>query len=157
MSMYKVVTESQIKRLRQLGYAIVPTSNYRYTDPTDYTPENRAPLHDAGCTIPLDNLGAPVEAVEVTFPAQGSQPAPAAPSPVHDSPEAPEARPEPPVGDGDASAAELIARHRGRGSYSIMRGDEEVIEGLHKDEAARFNAMGPFAKAAYVAERKPAK
>lgn len=34
---------------------------------------------------------------------------------------------------GEASD-ELVLKHRGRGSYSIMRGEVEVVDGLTKDE-----------------------
>lgn len=37
--------------------------------------------------------------------------------------------------------AELVAVHRGGGSYSVMRGEEEVLQGLKKSEAAEFNAQ----------------
>ena len=47
-------------------------------------------------------------------------------------------------------ADELIARHRGRGSYSIMRGDEELVQGLSKDEAAAFNDLSNDDKRAFV-------
>ena len=40
---------------------------------------------------------------------------------------------EPPVEPGEASD-ELVLKHRGRGSYSIMRGEVEVVDGLTKDE-----------------------
>lgn len=45
--------------------------------------------------------------------------------------EAPKA--EPPVEPGEASD-ELVLKHRGRGSYSIMRGEVEVVDGLTKEE-----------------------
>jgi hypothetical protein len=45
----------------------------------------------------------------------------------------------------------LVAKHRGRGSYSIMRGDDEVAENLSKAEAEDFNAMSDEDKAAFVA------
>lgn len=45
----------------------------------------------------------------------------------------------------------LVAKHRGRGSYSIMRGDDEVAENLSKAEADDFNAMSDEDKAAFVA------
>ena len=44
----------------------------------------------------------------------------------------------------------LEARHRGRGSWSIMRGDEELKEGLSKDDAEAFNALSDEEKAEYV-------
>ncbi|HZH50263.1 MAG TPA: hypothetical protein VEZ16_00125 [Microvirga sp.] len=34
-------------------------------------------------------------------------------------------------------ANELRVVHRGRGSYSVMRGDTELVEGLTKDEAEK--------------------
>ena len=42
------------------------------------------------------------------------------------------------------------AKHRGGGSYSVMAGDEEVVEKLDKAEAEQFNAMGDAEKAEYV-------
>lgn len=44
----------------------------------------------------------------------------------------------------------LEAKHRGRGSYSIMRGDEEVKEGLTKEDADAFNSLSDADKAEYV-------
>ena len=38
---------------------------------------------------------------------------------------------------------ELVAKHRSRGSYSVMRGDEELLEGLDKEKATEFNALSP--------------
>lgn len=62
-------------------------------------------------------------------------------------------------GDGTAGGAaqpatDLRAIHRGRGSFSIMRGDEEIIEGLKKDQAHEFNDMGPADKAAFIEAAK---
>lgn len=53
-----------------------------------------------------------------------------------------------------ASVGDLVAKHRGGGSYSIMRGDEEVKEGLSKADAEAFNGMSDEDKAAYVADEK---
>lgn len=36
---------------------------------------------------------------------------------------------------------ELIAKHRGGGSWSVLRGEEELLEGLKKPEAEAFNAL----------------
>ncbi|MDC9825673.1 hypothetical protein PRN20_18215 [Devosia sp. ZB163] len=46
----------------------------------------------------------------------------------------------------------LRAKHRGRGKYSILRGDEdrEVKEGLTKADADAFNALSAEDKEAYV-------
>jgi hypothetical protein len=52
-----------------------------------------------------------------------------------------------PAGEG------LKAVHRGGGSFSIMRGDEEVAEKLTKADADAFNAMSDEDKAAYVAKK----
>lgn len=49
-----------------------------------------------------------------------------------------------------ASDAELKAVHRGGGSYSVMRGDEEVLEKLSKADAESFNAMSPAERDEYV-------
>lgn len=46
---------------------------------------------------------------------------------------------------------ELVAVHRGRGSYSIMRGAEELADGLTKADADQFNALSAADKAAFVA------
>lgn len=50
-------------------------------------------------------------------------------------------------GSGDAP---LKAAHRGGGSYSIMRGDEEIVDKLSKEDADSFNAMSDEDKRAYV-------
>ncbi len=42
------------------------------------------------------------------------------------------------------------AKHRGGGSYSVMMGDEEVVSGLDKNQAERFNALSDEDKAAQV-------
>ncbi|MCT7376808.1 hypothetical protein [Chelativorans salis] len=49
-----------------------------------------------------------------------------------------------------SASAKLKARHRGGGSYSIMRGEEELVEKLSKEDAETFNAMSDEDKAAYV-------
>ena len=46
--------------------------------------------------------------------------------------------------------AELKAVHRGRGSFSIMRGDAEVKEGLSKEDSDAFNSMSAADREAYV-------
>lgn len=69
-------------------------------------------------------------------------------------------------GSGDASSAadgaptgsdpaSLVAKHRGRGSYSVMDGEREVVQGLDKGLADAFNALDAEGKAAFVAERIP--
>lgn len=35
----------------------------------------------------------------------------------------------------------LVAKHRGRGSWSIMDGEEEVVQGLTREQAEAFNAL----------------
>ena len=50
-----------------------------------------------------------------------------------------------------SETGELKAIHRGRGSFSIMRGDKEVKDGLSKADADAFNAMSDEDKAAFVA------
>lgn len=162
MSIYKVVSESQIKRLRQLGYQIVPIAG------TVLVP---GAAEEWGATIPLDNIGAPVgfsvgdlpadpmpgnmaplaviakgERIEVVAPPHISPETPAGPDPVSDSPETPEASHAPNLGD-------LEARHRGNGSYSVMRGDEELVEGLNRHDAGVFNATNADGKAAFLAAR----
>lgn len=54
-----------------------------------------------------------------------------------------------------APVTELRAVHRGRGSYSIVQGDQdkEVLLGLNKEQASEFNALDDAARAAYLAER----
>jgi hypothetical protein len=49
------------------------------------------------------------------------------------------------------------AEHRGRGSYSVMDGEVEVVSGLAKDEAVAFNALSTAEKVAFVAGRNAAK
>jgi len=46
------------------------------------------------------------------------------------------------------------AKHRGGGSYSIMRGDVEVVDRLSKTDAETFNAMSADEKADYVSDRE---
>lgn len=46
-----------------------------------------------------------------------------------------------------AGADELIAKHRGGGSYSVMKGDDEVLDKLAKDQAEAFNALSADEKA----------
>ena len=54
----------------------------------------------------------------------------------------------------DQTPDNYTAVHRGRGSYSVMLGDTEVIQGLTKADADAFNALSGEDKAAYV-ETKP--
>jgi hypothetical protein len=49
---------------------------------------------------------------------------------------------------------DLVARHRGGGSYSVMSEDKELVEGLKKAEAHDFNSLDAAAKTAFVAERR---
>jgi|EndMetStandDraft_2_1072991.scaffolds.fasta_scaffold30655_2 hypothetical protein len=53
--------------------------------------------------------------------------------------------------DGRALPAKLEATHRGRGSFSIMDANE-LVEGLDKDAADKFNALSDKDKAKFVAE-----
>lgn len=39
------------------------------------------------------------------------------------------------------AADALLAKHRGGGSYSVMKGDEEVLDKLTRDQAEAFNAL----------------
>ncbi|RAI34535.1 hypothetical protein [Rhodoplanes serenus] len=55
--------------------------------------------------------------------------------------------------DSPADQPELHAVHRGRGSYSIMRGTEELVDGLTKADADQFNALPAEDKAAFVAAK----
>ncbi len=50
--------------------------------------------------------------------------------------------------DGDT---EYHSEHRGAGSYSIMSGDREIVEGLNKAASKKFNAMTIEEKRQYVA------
>lgn len=52
------------------------------------------------------------------------------------------------------NADALNAVHRGRGSYSVMRGDTEVLPGLNKEEADAFNEKSAAEKSEFVHERK---
>lgn len=57
----------------------------------------------------------------------------------------------PPVAPNPApETSDLKAVHRGGGSYSIMRGDEEVKEGLNKADAEAFNKLSAADQAEYV-------
>jgi hypothetical protein len=55
-----------------------------------------------------------------------------------------------------AAAPAYRAEHRGRGSYSVMSGDDEVAQGLTKDEAIAFNALSDVEKGVFVAMRDEA-
>lgn len=48
------------------------------------------------------------------------------------------------------------AIHRGGGSYSVMDGDNELVEKLTKEEAEGFNKLDAEAKAKFVEDRKAA-
>lgn len=50
----------------------------------------------------------------------------------------------------------LKAVHRGSGSYSVMDGDQELVEGLTKAEAKAFNALPDEEKLAFVESRQGA-
>jgi hypothetical protein len=52
-----------------------------------------------------------------------------------------------PVTNDDA----LVAKHRGGGSYSIMRGEEELRGGMSKEDANAFDKMSDEEKASYLA------
>ncbi len=55
----------------------------------------------------------------------------------------------------DPTSNPLKAVHRGRGNYSIMRGDaDELAEGLTKAEAEAFNAMNDDEKATELSTRR---
>lgn len=49
-----------------------------------------------------------------------------------------------------ATTSELQAVHRGRGSFSIMQGAEEIREGLSKEEADKFNKLSPEDRAKQI-------
>lgn len=55
---------------------------------------------------------------------------------------------------GGGATSTLLAVHRGRGSFSIMDGDTEVLEGLTKADADAFSALSDEDKAKFVAARK---
>lgn len=44
----------------------------------------------------------------------------------------------------------MTAKHRGRGVYAIVKGDETIVEGLTKADADQFNALSDADKADYV-------
>jgi hypothetical protein len=50
----------------------------------------------------------------------------------------------------EPAGLELLAKHKGRGVFSIVRGDEDIVEGLTKADADAFNALSDEDKAAYV-------
>lgn len=52
----------------------------------------------------------------------------------------------------------LIAKHKGSppGNWAIYSGDEEVMEGLKREDAEAFNDLENAAKAQFVADLKPA-
>jgi hypothetical protein len=52
-----------------------------------------------------------------------------------------------------AQDGEYRAVHRGRGSYSVMRGEDEIVEGLTRLEYQSFNTYSPAEQAAFVANR----
>lgn len=45
----------------------------------------------------------------------------------------------------------LVAKSKGFGNFSIVRGSETVVEGLKKPDADQFNALNDADKEAYVA------
>ena len=51
---------------------------------------------------------------------------------------------------------DLTAVHRGNGSYSVMRGGDELLDRLTKTEADEFNALEPAARAAFVTDQAAA-
>lgn len=65
-------------------------------------------------------------------------------------------KPAPSSEGGEGGEPSLVAKHRGGGSYSVMDGDTEVVQGLDKDAAHAFNALDAQGKAAFVAERRAA-
>jgi hypothetical protein len=54
------------------------------------------------------------------------------------------------AGQGAAPPDDLKAVHKGGGSFSILKGDEEVAKGLSKADADAFNELSAPDKAAYV-------
>jgi hypothetical protein len=46
-----------------------------------------------------------------------------------------------------------VAKHRGGGSWSIMRGDVEVVDKLTRAEAEAFTAMAPDAQNQFIADK----
>lgn len=74
--------------------------------------------------------------------------------PVEPQPEDP-AKVTPGQADAPSGDSDLRAVHRGRGSYSVVRGDkdEEVAEGLTKEEAETFNNLSASQKAAALKRR----
>jgi hypothetical protein len=71
--------------------------------------------------------------------------------PVQPQPETP-AKVTPGQADKPDGDSDLRAVHRGRGSFSVVRGDkdEEVIGGLTKDQAETFNNLDAKGKAEYL-------
>lgn len=63
---------------------------------------------------------------------------------------------EPPIAPAEDEAEPLKAVHRGGGSYSVMRGDAELVEHLTKADAETFNALDDAEKTAFVTDRAPA-
>ena len=55
-----------------------------------------------------------------------------------------------PVTNPAPAEEKLVAKHRGAGSYSVMRGDDEVVDKLAKDQAEAFNALSDEDKAVAV-------
>jgi len=55
------------------------------------------------------------------------------------------------VASTQADPDEIVAKHRGGGSYSIMRGDAELVEKLTRADAEAFNAMTVEEQDAYIA------
>jgi hypothetical protein len=58
-----------------------------------------------------------------------------------------------PLADDAPTANGIKAVHRGRGNYSVMDGDAEIVKGLSKDDALAFNDMDEEGKANFVAEK----
>jgi len=74
-------------------------------------------------------------------------------APVPDQPQRGPDKVTPGQADAPNGDSDLRAVHRGRGVYAVMRGDkdEEVIEGLSKEDAEAFNNLSAEDKLAYVA------
>jgi hypothetical protein len=54
----------------------------------------------------------------------------------------------------DEAANGLVAKHKGRGVYAVVNGDDLLVEGLDKADAEQFNALSDADKAAYVEAHK---
>lgn len=144
----------------QFGYEFIGAKPVEVTNPAHLRKFAGHPHFKVSGTVPHDNAvvrtGAERESAALGTGSQETvtgvaKTAPAV-QPVSDQPEPGPAKVTPGQADAPNGDSDLRAVHRGRGVYAVMRGDkdEEVIEGLSKEDAEAFNALDADDKLAYV-------